>query len=305
MKVIFMGTSDFACPTLKELIDDQEIEIVAVYTKEPQKSGRGQNITNSPIHEIALQHNLKIITPKNLKDQEIQQEFIDFNADLAVVVAYGLILPVEILNGTKWGCFNIHPSLLPKWRGAAPLQRAIMNGDQQIAVTIIKMDPGLDSGDMVSIEPINLNQDTTYEQLSNQTSVIGAEILLKTIKNIANNNFTLIKQDDSKATYATKIEKLECKINWHLSAKQIKQNIQGLSGFLTAYFEHQDKKIKIYQAQIIDDDSDADFLGIKPGTIIDNNFTIQCQNGKIRPILLQMEGKKIAHIDEFLRGFRF
>ena len=300
-----MGTSDFACPTLKELIDDQEIEIVAVYTKEPQKSGRGQNITNSPIHEIALQHNLKIITPKNLKDQEIQQEFIDFNADLAVVVAYGLILPVEILNGTKWGCFNIHPSLLPKWRGAAPLQRAIMNGDQQIAVTIIKMDPGLDSGDMVSIEPINLNQDTTYEQLSNQTSVIGAEILLKTIKNIANNNFTLIKQDDSKATYATKIEKLECKINWHLSAKQIKQNIQGLSGFLTAYFEHQDKKIKIYQAQIIDDDSDADFLGIKPGTIIDNNFTIQCQNGKIRPILLQMEGKKIAHIDEFLRGFRF
>lgn len=305
MKVIFMGTSDFACPTLKKLIDDQEIEIVAVYTKEPQKSGRGQNITNSPIHEIALQHNLKIITPKNLKDQEIQQEFIDFNADLAVVVAYGLILPVEILNGTKWGCFNIHPSLLPKWRGAAPLQRAIMNGDQQIAVTIIKMDPGLDSGDMVSIEPINLNQDTTYEQLSNQTSVIGAEILLKTIKNIANNNFTLIKQDDSKATYATKIEKLECKINWHLSAKQIKQNIQGLSGFLTAYFEHQDKKIKIYQAQIIDDDSDADFLGIKPGTIIDNNFTIQCQNGKIRPILLQMEGKKIAHIDEFLRGFRF
>ncbi len=300
-----MGTSDFACPTLKKLIDDQEIEIVAVYTKEPQKSGRGQNITNSPIHEIALQHNLKIITPKNLKDQEIQQEFIDFNADLAVVVAYGLILPVEILNGTKWGCFNIHPSLLPKWRGAAPLQRAIMNGDQQIAVTIIKMDPGLDSGDMVSIEPINLNQDTTYEQLSNQTSVIGAEILLKTIKNIANNNFTLIKQDDSKATYATKIEKLECKINWHLSAKQIKQNIQGLSGFLTAYFEHQDKKIKIYQAQIIDDDSDADFLGIKPGTIIDNNFTIQCQNGKIRPILLQMEGKKIAHIDEFLRGFRF
>ncbi len=300
-----MGTSDFACPTLKKLIDDQEIEIMAVYTKEPQKSGRGQNITNSPIHEIALQHNLEIITPKNLKDQEIQQQFINFNADLAVVVAYGLILPVEILNGTKWGCFNIHPSQLPKWRGAAPIQRAIMNGDQQTAVTIIKMDRGLDSGDIVSAEQINLNQDTTYEQLSNQTSVIGAEILLKTIKNIANNNFKLIKQDDSKATYATKIEKLECKINWHLSAKQIKQNIQGLSGFLTAYFEHQDKKIKIYQAQIIDDNSNADFLGIKPGTIIDNNFTIQCQNGRIRPILLQIEGKKIVHIDDFLRGFRF
>jgi methionyl-tRNA formyltransferase len=305
MKIIFMGTSDFACPTLQKLIGDQEIEIVAVYTKEPQKSGRGQKIVNSPIHEIALKHNLKIITPKSLKNQEVQQQFTNFNADLAVVVAYGLILPPEILSGTKWGCFNIHPSLLPKWRGAAPLQRTIMNGDQQTAVTIIKMDQGLDSGDIVFEEQITLNQDITYEQLSNQASIIGAEILLKTIKNIASNNFKLIKQDDSKATYATKIDKSECKINWNLPAKQIKQIIQGLSGFLTAYFECQNKKIKIYQAQIIDHDSDASALNIEPGTIIDNNLTIQCQTGKIRPILLQMEGKKIVHIDEFLRGFRF
>jgi methionyl-tRNA formyltransferase len=180
-----------------------------------------------------------------------------------------------------------------------------MNGDQQTAITIIKMDQGLDSGDIVFQQQMLLDQDITYEQLSNQTSVTGAEILLKTIKNIANNNFKLIKQDDAKASYATKIDKSECQINWQLSAKQIKQNIQGLSGFLTAYFEYQSKKIKIYQAQIIDHNSDAKALNIIPGTIVDNDFTIQCGNGRIRPILLQMEGKKIVDIDEFLRGFRF
>ena len=305
MKIIFMGTSDFACPTLQKLIANQEIEIMAVYTKEPQKSGRGQQITNSPIHEIALKHAIEIITPKSLKDQEVQRQFINFNADLAVVVAYGLILPAEILNGTKYGCFNIHPSLLPKWRGAAPIQRTIMNGDDMTAVTIIKIDQGLDSGDIACQQLIPINPDITYEELSSQTSIIGAEILLKTIKNIIDNKFNPVKQDESKASYAKKIEKSECKINWHLSAQQIKQNIYGLSGFLAAYFEYKGQKIKMYQAQIIDNDSDADLLNIKPGTIIDNNFIIQCQKGKIRPILLQLEGRKIIHIDEFLRGFHF
>ncbi len=300
-----MGTSNFACPTLQKLIDDSEIEILAVYTKKPQKSGRGQKIINSPIHELALKHHLRIITPTNLKDQESWQQFADFNADLAVVVAYGLILPTEILHATKWGCFNIHPSLLPKWRGAAPIQRTIMNGDNQTAVTIIKINEGLDSGDIAYQQPILLNQDINYEQLSKQTSVIGAEILLMTLKNIANNKLELKKQDESKASYAKKIEKEECKINWHLAAKQINQNIRGLSGFLAAHFEYKNEKIKIYQAQIIDEDSDANLLNIKPATIVDNNFTIQCQTGRIRPILLQREGKKIIHIDEFLRGFRF
>lgn len=299
-----MGTADFARPALQQLITDEEIEIVAVYTKEPQKAGRGQKLINSPIHEIALANQLKILTPSSLKEIEAQKQFRDFEADLAVVVAYGLILPTAILNATKWGCFNIHPSLLPKWRGAAPIQRTLMNGDKQTAVSIIKIDEGLDSGDIYHQQLMTIDDDITYEQLSDKMAILGAEALLKTIKEVQNNEIQPIKQDNAKATYASKIEKSESLINWNLPAKQIKQNIQGLSGFLTAYFEHNSKKIKIYQAEIIDESSSADQLKIRPGTIVDKNLTIQCQYGKIRPITLQMEGKKIIHIDEFIRGFR-
>jgi methionyl-tRNA formyltransferase len=300
-----MGTPQFSCPTLEALIEDPQFEIGAIYSKEPQIAKRGQKIINSPIHNLALKHNLKIITPKTLKDQEIQKEFYDLNADLAVVVAYGLILPKEILNATKWGCINIHPSLLPKWRGAAPIQRTIMNGDIKTAITIMKMDQGLDSGDIIYQEEFPLDNNITYQQLANHMSIKGAEILIKTLKKIATNDFTLTKQDDIQATYAKKIEKTECKINWNLSAIEIDRQIRGLSGCLEAYFEYKNEKIKIYQAEIINEDISADSLNIIPGSIVNDNFIIQCQKGQIKPILLQRESKKVIYIDEFLRGFKF
>ena len=160
-----MGTPNFACPTLQKLISDPAFEILAVYTREPQIAGRGQKIQNSPIHNLALKHQIKVVTPKTLRDFEVQKEFREFNADAAVVVAYGLILPKEILEGTRLGCFNIHPSLLPRWRGAAPIQRTIMAGDEKTAVCVIKMDQGLDSGDIVAQRNYELSGNETYAEL--------------------------------------------------------------------------------------------------------------------------------------------
>ncbi len=174
MKIIFMGTPDFACPTLEKLIADKEFEIVAVYTREPQIAGRGHKLQNSPIHELALKYGLKVITPKTLRNAEAQKEFHDLKADAAVVVAYGLILPQEILNATKLGCINIHPSLLPRWRGAAPIQRTIMAGDKETGINIIKMDAGIDSGDVIYSEKFLLSGKENYTDLAEKLSVMGA-----------------------------------------------------------------------------------------------------------------------------------
>ena len=184
MKIIFMGTPNFALPTLQTIIDDPYFEIVGVFTKEPQMAGRGHKITNSPIHNLALQNNLKIFTPKTLKDPKIQKEFTDLNADVAVVVAYGLLLPKPILEAPKLGCVNIHPSLLPRWRGAAPIQRTIMAGDTETGVDIIQMDEGLDSGDVLAEEKLPLNDQINYQELAENLSQIGANLLIKTLKNI-------------------------------------------------------------------------------------------------------------------------
>lgn len=295
-----MGTPYFSCPTLQKLIDDKSFEIVAVYSREPQAAGRGQKLVNSPIHQLALKHNLKVITPKTLKDETIQKEFIDLQADAAVVVAYGLLLPEAILNGTKFGCINIHPSLLPKWRGAAPIQRNLMAGDLETGITIIKMDKGLDSGEMICQEKFTLDKKEDYKNLSEKLSEMGAEILVKTLKNIRDGNFTLTKQDNALMTYAKKIEKEETLIDWNFSAKEIDQKIRGLSGSIEAHFFYNGEKIKVFAAEISDKNSD----GKKAGEIIDENFWIQCGKGQIRPMILQRAGKTAVRIDDFLRGFK-
>lgn len=300
MKIIFMGTPDFACPTLEKLIADPTFEILAVYTREPQIAGRGHKITNSPIHNLALKNNLKIITPKTLRNPEIQKEFLELKADATVVVAYGLILPKEILEGAKFGCINLHPSLLPRWRGAAPIQHTIMNGDEETAITIIKMDSGIDSGDMLYQEKFLLSGNETYKELAKKTSEDGAEILVKILKKLPQGDLVAIKQDNALATYAKKIEKSDCEINWQYAAKKIEQKIRALNGSLTAYFFHNGEKIKIFAAKIIDKNSTEN----KAGKILDEKFSIQCGEGIIMPLVLQREGKKVIEIEEFLRGFR-
>lgn len=300
MKIIFMGTPNFACPTLEKLIADSDFEIVAVYSREPQIAGRGHKLQNSPIHELALKHGLKVITPKTLRDISAQKEFADFNADAAVVVAYGLILPQEILNGTRLGCVNIHPSLLPKWRGAAPIQRTIMEGDKETGVNIIKMDAGLDSGDIIAEEKFALNGTEIYADLAEKLSQIGAEILCKTLKNLRDGKISATKQDNALSTYAKKIEKAECEINWQDSAEKIERKIRGLNGSLGAFFNYEGEKIKIFAAKILDKNSSEN----PAGKILDRDFSIQCGQGVIRPLRLQRQGKKVMSIDEFLLGFK-
>ncbi len=294
-----MGTPDFACPTLEKLIADPDFDVVAVYTREPQVAGRGQKITNSPIHQLALQHNLKVITPKTLRNVEAQKEFFNLQADAAVVVAYGLILPQEILDGTKFGCVNIHPSLLPKWRGASPIQRPLMAGDRETGITIIKMDKGVDSGEMMVQEKFSLYGDETYADLAEKLSQMGAEILVKTLKNLRDGNAVLTKQDNALASYAKKIEKEECKINWQESAEIIERKIRALNGSLEAFFNYGDEKIKIFKAEILDENS----IG-ESGKILDEKLSIQCQKGSIRPLILQRQGKNPVAIRDLLLGFK-
>jgi len=299
MKIIFMGTPDFACPTLEKLIADPDFEVIAVYTREPQIAGRGQKITNSPIHQLALQHGLKVITPKTLRNVEAQKEFFNLQADASVVVAYGLILPQEILDGTKFGCVNIHPSLLPKWRGASPIQRPLMAGDRETGITIIKMDKGVDSGEMMAQEKFSLDGDETYADLAKKLSQMGAEILVKTLKNLRDGNVVLTKQDDALASYAKKIDKEECKINWHESAQIIERKIRALNGSLEAFFNYGDEKIKIFKAEILDENSVGE-----AGKILDEKFAIQCGKGSIQPLILQRQGKNRVAIRDLLLGFK-
>ncbi len=294
-----MGTPHFACPTLEKLIADPDFEIVAVYTREPQIAGRGHKLTNTPIHQLALQHGLKVLTPKSLKNYEAQKEFADFKADAAVVVAYGLILPSEILESPKFGCINIHPSLLPKWRGAAPIQRPLMAGDTETGITIIKMDQGVDSGDIIFQEKFSLQGNETYGELTDKLSKIGAEILVKTLKVIRDGKAAFTKQDNSLASYAKKIDKSECEINWQNSAEEIERKIRALNGSLGAFFWYKNEKIKIFSAEILD----KNYEQKKPGEILDDQLTIQCGKGTIRPLILQRPGKKPMPIAEFLHGF--
>ncbi len=295
-----MGTPQFSCPTLEKLLTDPFFEIAAIYTREPQIAGRGHKIQNSPIHELALKNNLKIFTPKTLRDAKIQEEFIVLKADACVVVAYGLLLPKEILQGTRLGCFNIHPSLLPKWRGAAPIQRTIMSGDKETAVDIIKMDEGLDSGDVVFEQKISLKGNETYASLAPELAQLGAKMMLKVLRDAADGKIVAKQQNHALATYAKKIEKAECAIDWTKSAAEIEQKIRALNGVVAANFNYDNEKIKIFAAEILDKNSSKN----EAGKILANDFSIQCKSGVLRPLKLQRQGKNVVSREEFLRGFK-
>jgi methionyl-tRNA formyltransferase len=299
MKIIFMGTPKFACPTLEKLIADDKFEVIAVYSREPQVAGRGHKLRNSPIHQLALKNDLQIFTPKSLRDSETQKEFVNLKADAAVVVAYGLILPQEILSGTQFGCFNIHPSLLPKWRGAAPIQRTIMAQDQETAVCIIKMDAGLDSGDVVACEKFSLNGTESYSELEEKFSEVGGNMVVETLKKADDESLVESAQDHSLMTYAKKLNKSECEIDFSKSAQEVDAQIRGLNGSLGAFFMYQGEKLKIFTCEIIDENSCGGEVGK-----VNERFEIQCGSGVIRPSVLQKPGKSRVKIDEFLLGLR-
>ncbi|ADE29721.1 methionyl-tRNA formyltransferase [Rickettsia prowazekii] len=293
MKVIFMGTPEFAVPTLKKLIIHHEVK--AVFTQQPKAKGRGLHLAKSPIHQLAFEHQIPVYSPSTLRNDETINLIKKIDADIIVVIAYGFIVPKAILEAKKYGCLNIHPSDLPRHRGAAPLQRTIIEGDRKSSVCIMRMDSGLDTGDILLKEDLNLERRITLDELSNKCAHLGAELLIKTLANI--DNIVPIKQSSNGITYAHKLTKAEGKINWYESAYSIDCKIRGMNPWPGAYFSYNDKIIKILRAEYFN--YNHHFI---PGTVINNKLEIACGSGILRVKKLQQESKKALNIEEFLRG---
>lgn len=301
MKVIFMGTPQFAVPTLEALIQDKTFDVVAVYTKPPKASGRGMNLIKSAVHNLADQHQIQVLTPHSLRGEDERKIIEKFSADVIVVAAYGLLLPKSVLDATQHGCINIHPSDLPRWRGAAPIQRTIFAGDKTTALCIMKMDENLDTGDVLMRHYVDIQPNTTATELEQIMSDLGAQKLIEALNLIRNNCAEYIKQTSTGITYAKKIDKQEEKINWDMEAQEILNQIRALSPKPGAYFLHNNEIIKIIDA--ISTQESQDQSTYKPGTVIDDQLTIACGSGYIRPLLLQRQGKKMIYTDAFLRGY--
>lgn len=293
-----MGTPQFAAVSLGRLITSKH-EIIAVYTMPPKPAGRGHQDTRSQVHKLADKHFLNILTPKNFKDEEVCKQFEGFKADIAIVVAYGMLLPGRILNAPKHGCINIHISKLPRWRGAAPIQHTILAGDKETSVCIMKMDKGLDTGDIMLEHELKVDDDMTASKLHDITADIGADMIVEVLRQIETGTVNLRKQSEIGATYARKIERVDEKLDFNKSAYLVNAQIRTFSPRPGAYFSYLGENIKIIEATI-DETFKTD---AKPGTVIDSDLTIACGSGVLRPNLLQREGRKMIYRDAFLRGF--
>lgn len=294
MRLIFMGTPDFAVPTLVELAARGH-EIAAVYTRAPKPAGRGMDVQHTPVEQEARRLALAVHTPRSLKDEEAQTAFRAHNADAAVVVAYGLILPKSVLEAPRLGCFNIHASLLPRWRGAAPINRAIMAGDTESGITIMKMDEGLDTGAMAMAERMPIGADITAGDLHDVLSRLGADLMLRALAAAERGSLTLTPQADKGVTYAEKISKNETRIDWSKPWKQVHDHIRGLSPFPGAWFEIDGARIKALRSMKGEGSGAA-------GTALDDKFTIACGTGAVRLTQVQRAGKQPMSADELLRG---
>jgi methionyl-tRNA formyltransferase len=291
MKIVFMGTPEFSVAALDGLVSAGH-EIVAVYTQPPRPSGRGQKERKTPVHMAATRYGLIVKTPKTLKNESEFKEFTAFDADMVIVVAYGLILPKNILEICP--CINIHASILPRWRGAAPIQRAILAGDMASGVTIMHMDEGLDTGDVLLYETVPINNDLTAGDLHDILSVMGKRLILQYIE--TKDSIDPIKQSGEE-TYANKIDKAEAKINFENTVSQISRQIRAFNPHPGAYFFLNGEKVKILTADT--EQRSHDYIA---GKIIDDKLSISCLDGVVYPKIIQREGKKAMHVLDMLRG---
>ena len=295
LRLIFMGTPDFSVPTLLELVSHGH-EIVAVYTRAPKPGGRrGLQLQPTPVEEAARKLGVPVLTPKTLKTQEALDEFSAFDADAAVVVAYGMILPQAILDAPKLGCYNLHASLLPRWRGAAPINRAIMAGDAESGVMVMKMDVGLDTGDVAMAERLAITDNMTAVDLHDRLSRLGADLMVRAMAALDRGGLQLKKQSEDGVTYAAKIDKAEARIDWSKPAHAVLRHIHGLSPFPGAWAELENARVKILRCEL------AKGAGA-PGEVLDDQLTIACGEGAIRILELQREGKARMQATDFLRG---
>lgn len=298
-KIIFAGTPDFAAVHLKALIDAGIIPC-AVYTQPDRPAGRGHKLTPSPVKELALLHNIEVLTPENFKNKEDVDKFLSFNADLAIVVAYGVILPDSIVHGPKLGCINVHGSLLPAYRGAAPIQRALLDGNDRTGVTIMKIVKELDAGDMLIKAEIPISADDTSGSLFDKLASLGAKTLVDNLPDILAEKITAKKQDPSLATYAKKITKEEARLNFNDSAENCNLKIRGLNPWPIANASIDNIVFKIFKAKVLNDNQGKD-----PGTIISvdkKGISVACAEGAVCLEIIQAPGKGRVNAADFARS---
>jgi methionyl-tRNA formyltransferase len=294
MRLIFMGTPDFSVPTLVELAGRGH-DIAAVYTRAAKPAGRGMAMQPTPVEREARRLGIPVHTPKTLKDSAAPETFRAHNADAAVVIAYGLILPKPILDAPKLGCFNVHASLLPRWRGAAPINRAIMAGDAESGVTIMKMDEGLDTGAMAMTDNVTIGPNMTAGELHDALSRLGADLMARALAALEYGSLTLTPQPGLGVTYAEKITNAETRIDWSKPWKQVHDHIRGLSPFPGAWFEFNGMRVKVLRSTKGDGSS-------APGMTLDDKLTIACGSGAVRLAQIQRAGKQPMSAEDFLRG---
>jgi len=292
-----MGTSEFAVPTLKALHLSKH-EILHAFTTPPSKTGRGHKIQKSPVHLLCEQLALPVSCPKSLRKPEIFEEIKNFGADAIIVASYGKILPESILSICKYGCINIHPSALPRWRGAAPIERTILAGDKTTAVCIMKMDAGIDTGDIYLAEKVKVPKKITAPEFRDQLANLGEKLLMQVLSNI--DGMPSQKQTEKGATYAKKLEKEESLINWEDPAERIECSIRAFYSWPGCFFEYKGERIRILAAEVASLPNEL----CVPGTVLDDQISICCGKGVLKPTMLQRAGKRPLPTKDFLNGFK-
>ena len=301
MRVIFMGTPQFAVPALNAIIGHAH-EVIAVYTRPPQPAGRrGLALTPSPVQRVAEEFGIPVFTPKTLRDEEQSDIFRSHAADAAVVVAFGLILPLTVLTAPVHGCLNLHASLLPRWRGAAPIQRAIMAGDQETGIMLMRMEDGLDTGPLSLAERTPIEPDETAGDLHDRLSQLGADLIIRGLAALARDSLVFHPQSERGVTYAHKLSKEECRIDWTRPAYEVHNRIRGLSPFPGAFFDADfgrgSERIKVLRSSLARAEG-------APGTLLDDHLTIACGSGAVRLLNVQRAGKAPMDAASFMRGAR-
>jgi methionyl-tRNA formyltransferase len=301
LRIVFMGTPEFSVPTLMEIVGHGH-EVVACYSQPPRPAGRGMELKKSPVHEAAESFGIPVFTPSSLKGLEEQKAFIELDADVAVVVAYGLLLPQAVLDAPREGCLNLHASILPRWRGAAPINRAIMAGDAETAVQVMRMEEGLDTGPVCMSETVPIDDNMTAGELHDRLSGLGGDLMVRALAALSRGALIAVPQSEDGATYARKLSKSETRIDWSGNAKAVHDHIRGLSPFPGAWCEMQlggkPERVKVLRSLI------AEGTG-EPGAILsltDNGPVIACREGAVRLVQVQRAGKKPVSGEDFLRG---
>lgn len=294
LRLAFMGSPDFAVPTLEAILAAGH-DVACVYSQPPRPAGRGKELRPTAVHAAAERHGLPVRTPLNFKSQEDRAAFAALNLDVAVVVAYGLLLPKAILDAPRLGCFNLHGSILPRWRGAAPIHRAVMAGDAITGVQVMKMDVGLDTGPVMLTATTPISEDDTTGDVHDRLSQLGAALMVEGLARLEAGTAQLIEQTEDGVTYAAKVSADEARIDWTLPARDVAARIRGMSPFPGAWFEHEGQRIKVFNAR-------ADEGSGQPGDVLDDNLRIACGAGAVRLTRLQRAGKSQVTAEEFQRG---